>query len=321
MAKRRAGVHSPEVSTHPSGYPSTTDPGPAATASAVRAATPDDVAAICALVNEVDLLDIGVAESGTAEIWNDLRSVRDLSRDTWLAYADDRLVAYGILWDDFGTERLDVDHYVLADHLAVGVRVLDLMIARAAEVAAANGAAEAVVHLHLTPDSLLTVEALPARGWQAIRRHHVLTRPVSVGADPVPAPPAGVALRRALADDDHRSVHHLLTTAFADHFDSRSQPYDAWRERIDADTLDWSLVWIAAADGRDLACCLGVNTRKTMGWVRGLGTLPEARGRGLATYLLRVAYAEFAARGRHTVGWASTPRTPPARSGCTPVWA
>ncbi|HEV2086767.1 MAG TPA: GNAT family N-acetyltransferase [Cryptosporangiaceae bacterium] len=268
----------------------------------VRPATLGDVEAICALVNEVDLGDIGVAESGPDEIREDLRGVTDLTRDSWLAWAGDRLVTYGLLWDDYGSERIGIDHHVPRDQLAAGLHVLDLMTARAAEVAAANGAAEAVVHLHLTPNSLLTEEALPARGWRAIRRHHVLTRPVSVEGDPVPTPPAGVTPRPALTDDDQRSVHHVLTTAFRDDWDNHPQTYDAWRERVGADRLDWSLVWIAALDGVDQACCLGINTRETMGWVRGLGTLPAARGKGLASYLLRVAFAEFAARGRHTVG-------------------
>ncbi|MGW2557740.1 GNAT family N-acetyltransferase [Streptomyces sp. NPDC001514] len=41
-----------------------------------------------------------------------------------------------------------------------------------------------------------------------------------------------------------------------------------------------------------------------MGWVRALGVLPSARGRGIGALLLRQAFAEFARRGRTTVGLA-----------------
>jgi ribosomal protein S18 acetylase RimI-like enzyme len=39
-----------------------------------------------------------------------------------------------------------------------------------------------------------------------------------------------------------------------------------------------------------------------MGWVRNVGVVGSARGRGLGTFLLRTAFAEFARRGRDTVG-------------------
>lgn len=39
-----------------------------------------------------------------------------------------------------------------------------------------------------------------------------------------------------------------------------------------------------------------------MGWIRSVGVLPPARGRGLGGFLLPHAFAAFAARGRDTVG-------------------
>jgi ribosomal protein S18 acetylase RimI-like enzyme len=269
----------------------------------VRAASPDDAPAIRDLVNAVDLQDIGVSEVGVEEVLEDLRSTRDLGRDSWLVFAGDVLVAYGVLWDDFGNERIDVDYYVLRDHVEAGAWLLDRMTARAASVAAANGADEAIVHLHLSPTSALVETAhLPERGWSAIRRHYVLTRAVSVQGDSEPTAPAGVTVRHPASAADQESVYRILTTSFADHFDHQEETYEAWRVRMDADALDWSLVWIAALDGEDVGACLGTNRRETMGWVRGLGTLAAARGRGVATYLLRLAFAEFARRGRDTVG-------------------
>lgn len=271
------------------------------TAVTVRAATPADAPSILDLVNAVDLDDIGSADFSLGEMREDLARADDLAQDSWLAHAGDRLVAYGILWSAGRGGRIDVEHYALPDHLPAGRQVLDLMTARSAAVARAGGAEAAVVHLHLTPRSAFATE-LPARGWRAVRRHHVLTRPVSVAADPVPESPAGVTVRTAAGPADQEVVHRILDTSFAGHFDHEPQEYQAWRRRVGADRLDWSLVWVAAVGGEDVGACLAHSDRATMGWVRGLGVLEPARGRGIARHLLRVAFAEFARRGRHTVG-------------------
>jgi mycothiol synthase len=269
----------------------------------VRAATLEDAQPIADLVNAVDLVEIGAAEYSLDEVREDLRATgADIARNSWLAFDGDQLVSYGALWNEYGNERIDIDHYVRADAHPAGARLIDLMTARAAEVAAENGADEAVIHLHLPPGSAMAGAVLPALGWTVVRRHHVLKRPVSVAADPVPAAPSGVSLRTAKSDADHRIVYELLQDAFSAHFDHHPESYDGWRQRTGADELDWSLVWIATLDGTDIGALLGRNNRETMGWVRSIGVLAAARGRGIGTFLLRIAYAEFARRGRDTVG-------------------
>jgi GNAT superfamily N-acetyltransferase len=276
---------------------------------AVRPATLGDAQPICDLINDVDLVDIGFAEYGPDDVIEDLTApgVGSTSEDSWLAFDGDRLVAYGVLWNNFGNERIDIDHYVRRKSVPAGAHLIDLMTVRAAEVAAANGAGEAVIHLHLTPKSVLTEAELPARGWRAVRRHQVMRRLVSVGQDPDPVPPAGVTLRTAETPDDQRVVHRILEESFAEHFDNQPQPYEEWRANQRAKQLDWSLVWIAALqDGAgvpvDVGVAVGRNNREAMGWVRDVGVVEPARGRGVATFLLRTAFAEFARRGRNTVG-------------------
>ena len=51
----------------------------------IRPATLDDVAAVCAPLHEVDLLEIGRAETELTEVQADLRHPEaDLERDSWL---------------------------------------------------------------------------------------------------------------------------------------------------------------------------------------------------------------------------------------------
>lgn len=270
----------------------------------VRPATPDDAEAVCALLNEIDVLEVGSAQTDLHEVEAELKHPdADLSTGSWLGFQDDRLVCYGLLRDPSGAERLDLDHYLLPDHQDLGFHVLELMVRRAAEKAAGNGADRAVLHMHLTTEPTTDTERLAAHGWQRIRRHHVLTRQVSPAGDPLPAAPAGVTVRTCEAEADRRAAHALLERSFAQHFDHQPRSYEQWREIVDAHRTDWSLVWVAAVDGiGDAAVLVCRNDRESMGWVSRLGVLAEARGRGVGGYLLRLAFASFAERGRERVG-------------------
>lgn len=268
-----------------------------------RTATLEDAQLIADLVNAVDLVDIGTAEYSAQEAADDLKTVTD----SWLAFEGDRAVAWASVWNDFDSERIDVDHYVLRDAVDAGLHLVALMTDRAAELAGANGADEAVIHLHLTPRSLLAQGTLAELGWRAIRRHNVLVRPVSVDADQPPEPPPGVTLRTAGSAADQQVVHALIQDTFAAHFDYQPETYEQWRARMAADELDWSLVWIASvaepgAAPVDAGILVGRNNRETMGWARDVGVRSAWRGRGIATLLLRTAFAEFARRGRHQMG-------------------
>jgi GNAT superfamily N-acetyltransferase len=271
----------------------------------VRAARLDDAPAICALLNEIDVLEIGRPETDLHTVEADLKHPEaGLPRNSWLALADDgRPVAYGLLWDESYAERIDIDHYVLPDHQDAGLRLLERMEARAAAKAAANGVRRAVVHLHLNAAPTMDTALLEARGWRVVRRYHVLTRTVAPAADPAPVPPPGVRLRDCTAEPDRRRAHDLLQLAMSEHFDFQPTGYETWlADPANAD-LDWSLVWIAHVDGLgDAGALLARNDREAMGWISTLGVRPDARGRGLGDLLLRHAFAEFAGRGRDVVG-------------------
>ncbi|MFJ5262321.1 GNAT family N-acetyltransferase [Streptomyces sp. NPDC088387] len=271
---------------------------------AIRPATLADAPVITALLNEVDLIEIGRPETDQHTVEADLKHPEaDLDRNSWLAFDGERLVAYGLLWDESGGERVDIDHYVLPDHQEAGQRILAAMEERALGRARENGAGRAVVHLHLNSSPTTDTALLTARGWTVVRRYHVLTRPVDARQDLAPEPPAGVRVRACATEADRAVVHKLAQETFADHFDFQPRDYDHWMADIDADRLDWSLVWILSVDGvGDAGFLLSRDDREAMGWIRTLGVVREARGRGLGGFLLQHAFAVFAARGRDTVG-------------------
>ncbi|MFE9624709.1 GNAT family N-acetyltransferase [Streptomyces sp. NPDC006527] len=270
----------------------------------LRPATLTDAPAVTDLLNAVDLIEIGRPETDLHTVEADMKHPgTDLARDSWLAFDGDRLVAYGLLWDESGGERVDIDHYVLPDHQEAGRLLLDAMEARALRKARENGAERAVVHLHLNVRPTLDTDLIRTRGWSVVRRYHVLRRPLDPARDLAPALPEGVRVRSCAAEADRLRVHELYQSTFAEHFDFQPRGYEQWLHDVDAAGLDWSLVWIVGTDELgDAGFLLARDDREAMGWIRSIGVLADARGRGLAGLLLRHAFAAFAARGRDMVG-------------------
>ncbi|MFE0422248.1 GNAT family N-acetyltransferase [Streptomyces sp. NPDC058953] len=270
---------------------------------AVRPATPEDAEAICALLNAVDTIEVGKPETDLASVHADLiHPEADLPENSWLGFQDGALVVYGLLWDDSGAERIDIDQYVLPDHQEAAAAVLELMEARARAKAAANGAVRAVVHFHLNSAPTLDTTLLTGRGWRTVRRYHVLTKPLDPAGDPVPAPPAGVTLRTARDEADRRIAHALLQESFADHYDFQPRSYEKWLADL-GELVDWDLVWIASAEGEgDIAAMVTTNHREAHGWINVLGVLDRGRRRGLGGFLLRHAFGVYAGLGRDTIG-------------------
>ncbi|MFE9763879.1 GNAT family N-acetyltransferase [Streptomyces sp. NPDC005808] len=270
----------------------------------VRPATFDDAAAVHALLNEIDLLEIGRADTELTEIQTDLKHPEmDLERDSWLLFDGGKLIGYGLLWDESGGERIDMDLYALPDRPHEVRHLFDLMEARAAERAAANGAARAVVHLYLNAAPTIDLRTLRGRGWCPVRRYNVMDRQLSGTTGLSPTPPPGVTLRPCLTEPDRRRAHALLQEAFAEHFDFQPRTYEQWLDDIDAERVDWSLIWIAHLDGfGDVAALRGNNKGDSMAWIASIGVVRKARGQGLGGYLLRHAFAHFAALGRDRIG-------------------
>ncbi|MEV3988803.1 GNAT family N-acetyltransferase [Streptomyces sp. NPDC049837] len=270
----------------------------------VRAARTDDAPQICELLNTIDTIEIGAPETDLHTVEADLAHPEvDLGQDSWLAFEDGRLVAYALLWNDSGAERVDLDHYVLPQHQAAGERLLDLAEERCRAKARHNGAARAVVHLHLNQRPTTDTAILTRRGWHTVRRYQVMVRDLTPHQEPLPEPPAGVTLRTCADEDGRRRAHALVEETFAEHFDHQPRTYEQWLDDIDAAHLDWSLVWIATVEGvGDAAVLLTRNDRAGMGWVRNLGVTKAVRGRGLGGHLLRHAFGVYAALGRDTLG-------------------
>lgn len=134
----------------------------------------------------------------------------------------------------------------------------------------------------------------PVRAFERLRLDH---GPAVVE----PAPPDGVVARPAAGIGDLRIVHRLHLESFADHWGGEAQrPFDEWLTWQRSDGGYREDLWtIAELDGEPVAFSAGSDVRADFGcsFVTYLGVLRHARGRGIATYLLRREFALSAARG------------------------
>ncbi len=167
---------------------------------------------------------------------------------------------------------------------------------------------------------------LAKAGYEKVRSWWQMSRPVvPEDEDLAPEPDQGVVIRPVMRqgggmpdEDDLRTVHDILETAFTDHFNSREETFDEFIFRLREDPGHrWDHWWIAEiVDGKAEPEPAGtlVGTMLEGGldengepepdgsYVSYLGVLQSARGRGVAKGLLNMIIADAAARGRNRVG-------------------
>jgi ribosomal protein S18 acetylase RimI-like enzyme len=118
----------------------------------------------------------------------------------------------------------------------------------------------------------------------------------------VSALPTGLAAR-PMSDELWPQVHHVVSEAFRDHYDSHPLPLELFRRDMVHETTDMSQ-WQLVFEGEEcVAVCVGSNRFEpfALGYVDCLAVLRQYRGRGIAKYLLHEAF-----RRDHTAGFTGT---------------
>ena len=144
---------------------------------------------------------------------------------------------------------------------------------------------------------------LESRGATVIRHFWRMRIDLDERHSVVPAPVKGVTVRTVRDDEaDLREAFRVVDTSFQDHFGHESRTFDQWLTSVrKRSNLDFSTWWLAECDGVAVAALFGWrladHEQEWTGHVGTLGTLREARGRGIGSLLLRTAFAEFSARG------------------------
>ena len=259
----------------------------------LRAAAPDDAAAIKQLFDEHALAAFGEVAMAEKEIrsWFAMPNI-------WmqLAERDGRVVGY-----------LDITSEE-SGHLSVDARTLDPEVAavllEAAEARGREIAKTPILRGLVQGREPVLRQAFEAAGWAPIR--HFFQMRIELDGDlPEPVWPDELAPRNVEPGEEKR-VYEAHMDAFADHWDFRRQPFEVWRSySTSAHRYDPSLWWLVE-DGDELAA-ISLNAwdfsgDPQFGWIQVLGVRRRWRKRGFGTALLQHSFRDFRDRGAARVG-------------------
>ena len=179
---------------------------------------------------------------------------------------------------------------------------------------------------------------LEAAGYDRVRSWWQMSRPVArEDEDLAPEPDQGVTIRPVMRqgggmpdEDDLRTVHDILESAFTDHFNSNPETFDEFIFRLREDPGHrWDHWWIAEiVDGKEpepAGALVGTmleggldeagQPKPDGSYVSYIGVLESARGRGVAKGLLNMIIADAASRGRNRVGLEVDAESPTGAEG------
>lgn len=260
-----------------------------------------DLAAICELLTLCDTAVIGQTDFTQDEIAADLRSTT-LESYGW--YVGELLVGYGWVERVDTSAKVELDAYVRPGHdPALGLDIVDFLESRGLALVAEAGHEAAVFDIGLYRQDEQSQAWFRSRGFETptsfVRMRVDLDGPVEMPTVP------GLVVRRGDATEaDLRIAHQIGEEAFGEHYNHVPMSYETWLKRQTEQGDDFAEVWLAELDGEPVGVLVGTRQfaeDENAGYVRTLGTLPAARGRGVGKALLRVYFDVAHRAGRAAV--------------------
>lgn len=267
----------------------------------VRPPTKADAEAILALIAARNIEAVGFADFTLDDMVDELTEPGfDPETDGWLVHSGDTVVGYGTVFGRGDRKLLDIE--VVSPERVVGEWLLAQVERRAAEIGREYGQSEVLLDSGVYRSDAAKRLLLGDHGFAAGTSYHRMRIDHDGPVEP-PEIPADVVLRRGAPDDaTRRAAHELHMATFDGQFGFVWRPYDEWHAAREAwSAFDWSQLTVAEVDGRPVAFV--ENTSEFVedtdcNYIGRLGVLEEARGRGLAKFLLRDAFANDAMAGR-----------------------
>lgn len=277
---------------------------------ALRPARPDDLEAVCALLNRAEQHDGLPRVMLIDEFRENLdQPYIDLSADARVALRGDTMAGFQYVWNplvESGDDRAYLFGEVDPDHRGYGVgrELLTWGIERATERLRS--------HQHGLPrfirvDAFEWIDAnhrlYERLGFERVRWFDELVRPLT----DLPVVPA-IAEVELLPWPDNRDeeIRQVRNAAFADHWGTSPMPASSWHAAVRGHGArpDLSVVAVDRASGGVVACCINHAypeddelTGRQEAWVHNLGTVQRWRGHGLASAMIAWSLAAFAGHG------------------------
>ncbi|WP_020387206.1 GNAT family N-acetyltransferase [Kribbella catacumbae] len=264
----------------------------------VRPMRLDDSAAIQAHLAGHSVSLIGIHQYSPEGVANFLRDpALNLDTDTWLVSIGDQVV--GTAATVQASDRAGIE--VTSADRAVADWLLGTAIEHATERAREAGQTELKVSLGILRSDRQLAELAELHGLALDTSTDRMKIEHTAPVEP-PAVPAGVTVHRGASDETtRRAGHQVIAESFADQPGSTPRPYDDWVEsRESRSTFDWSGLTVLELAGRPVAVRewdRNFVSSDNCGYIGRIGVLAEARGRGLAKFLLRDQFALDSAAG------------------------
>lgn len=269
-----------------------------------RAAKIDDAKDIYEVIAAHQIPVVGKPDTTLEDVVDDLGEPDwDIDRDGWLVHdPDGAAVGWGWACRKGDSANTDIDIYARPEQPgAIAAWLWGTAQERAREIARELGHTEVTIDIGVFPDDAVVREVAGINGF-APAATFIRMRIDHTGLREHPNRPAGVELRPAAEERVRRDALTIRNEAFADHFGSVARAYEDWAaEREASGSHDWALVHVAYVDDEPAALLLRTNNfvpDENCGYVLTLGTMPKFRNRGIASYLLRYAFADDAEAGR-----------------------
>jgi ribosomal protein S18 acetylase RimI-like enzyme len=268
----------------------------------VRPPEPTDAEALFQMLAAYNTPLIGFADGTVDEVADGIVEPGfDRATDGFLVLAGDgRPVGYGTT---FGKGDRDVvGIQVWSQQPAIADWLFERTMRRAREMGHQGGHTEIIVDTDVYGADEPLRALLSDHDFTAGTTYHRMridhTMPVAT-----PAASAEVNIRRGAFDDATRwTAHEVLIESFRGQFGFVARPHQEWIEYLDALSIfDWSQLTLLEIDGRAVAirlCTDAYLETDNCGYIGTLCVLEAFRGRGLAKFLLRDAFAHDAAAGR-----------------------
>lgn len=257
----------------------------------LTADTVEQWAELCNLLATVD---------GTEEFYEPADLVEELQEpgvtpetDTWGVWDEDRLIAYGQLrvsanLDDEGRVSARFAGGVHPDlrGRGIGREIVRRMEARGRDLAGErHPGAPAIFRADGELEGSAARRLFTHLGYAVVRHFNALARPVP--GDPLTVPEIpGVQLVTSTAEHE-RAVHVAHVAAFADHWGSTASTEEGWHGHWSSRSSRHEVSSLAVDDrGEVLAYVLASQWVPRELYITIVGTVPQARGRGLAAACL-----------------------------------